>query len=64
MKKFMTKAEVLASFLEHWSKFIEMYPYYVGDVIFKREEWHTYVDVLEKDGLVNINRSQNWSVPF
>ena len=60
----MTKKEVVASFRELWSDFLQSNPNFRGDIIAKRTSFNDYVDGLNKDGLVTDYQAYNWSNPF
>ena len=60
----MTKKEVVASFRELWSDFLQSNPNFRVDSIAKRCAFNDYVDGLNKDGLVTDYQAYNWSNPF
>ena len=60
----MTKKEVVASFRESWSYFLENNPSFRGDSIAKRCAFNDYVDMLNKDGEITDSQAYNWSNPF
>lgn len=56
---YFNKKDVLIEFKNHVIPHIPK-----DDVVAKREAWNDYVDFLEKENHVNVNRSRNWSNPF
>lgn len=55
--KFLTKKQVVSSFLEYYTG-----PR--GDVVWKYTAWLDYVDGLCKDGQVRQSQYDNWTNPF
>lgn len=64
MKRTLTKRQVLAEFRGVWIGVVLCNPRYRGDKHAKRHEWQTYVDYLNKAGLVSNRQADTWVNPF
>lgn len=57
MKKYLTKNQVLQMFRE-----IDNSP--KGDIVWKRENWNNFTDMLCKDGEISLKQYESWGNPF
>lgn len=55
----MTKAEALKEFREYYIPHIPR-----GDVIWQREEWNNYTDMLCKERRITQHQYNTWDNPF
>jgi len=57
MKKFLNKQQVLQMFRE-----TDNSP--KGDIVWKRESWNNFTDMLCKDGEISLKQYESWDNPF
>lgn len=57
MKKYLNKRQVLQMFRE-----IDNSP--KGDIVWKRESWNNFTDMLCKDGEISLKQYESWDNPF
>lgn len=62
-KKYMTKAQALASFKEHDIPALNE-RYGKDDTTARRTAWNDYTDYLAKDGRISWNQCNTWTNPF
>tara|TARA_Y100000817_G_scaffold77978_1_gene60029 strand:+ start:1000 stop:1173 length:174 start_codon:yes stop_codon:yes gene_type:complete len=56
--------QALSQFRYNWKVATMSNPNLKGDTIAKREDWHNFVDMLNKDGYISDNQAFNWTNPF
>ncbi len=57
MKKHLTKNQVLQMFRE-----VDNSP--KGDIVWKRESWNNFTDMLCKNGEISLKQYETWDNPF
>ena len=57
MKKYLNKQQVLQMFRE-----TDNSP--KGDIVWKRESWNNFTDMLCKDGEISLKQYESWDNPF
>jgi hypothetical protein len=57
MKKFLNKQQVLQMFRE-----VDNSP--KGDIVWKRESWNNFTDMLCKNGEISLKQYESWDNPF
>ncbi len=57
MRKYLTKTEALAMFRE-----FDNSP--KGDIVWKRESWNNFTDMLCKDRQISSKQYETWTNPF
>lgn len=57
MKKYLNKRQVLQMFRE-----IDNSP--KGDIVWKRESWNNFTDMLCKNGEISLKQYESWDNPF
>tara|TARA_R100001129_G_scaffold110821_1_gene76079 strand:- start:270 stop:473 length:204 start_codon:yes stop_codon:yes gene_type:complete len=64
ISKNITKMQALSQFRYNWKVATMSNPNLKGDTIAKREDWHNFVDMLNKDGYISDKQAFNWTNPF
>jgi hypothetical protein len=57
MKKYLNKQQVLQMFRE-----VDNSP--KGDIVWKRESWNNFTDMLCKNGEISLKQYESWDNPF
>ncbi len=59
----MTKVEAVAQYKAESQEFIKTCKAN-SDLVMLREDWHNFVDMLNRDGQVTDSQADRWSNPF